>query len=142
MQLCMSSIIYMPLTTILFRFLVITAVQSFVRRKLAIKSTHFIKAKKHEEFARLIEVEWQARVTVRRRNKVLFQMSAKAYSAESSAVVLQARWRAHFTRKYFCAIHHYATAIQLFVRRCFARGKNNQNIRGKQLPCSVQILIV
>jgi hypothetical protein len=105
--------------------------QSIFRRALGIKQLHLLKAKKREEFAKLIQAEWESRIAKRRFNRILLSMRTKKHLEGSAAVVIQAIWRGYFTQHYFSTLAHHATTIQTFARKFIASRKYIRIVSGE-----------
>jgi hypothetical protein len=98
---------------------------------LGIKQLRLLKAKKREEFAKLIQVEWESRIAKRRFNRILLSMRTKKHLEGSAAVVIQAIWRGYFTQHYFSTLAHHATTIQTFARKFIASRKYIRIVSGE-----------
>ena len=100
------------------------------------KQLDLLKARKREEFAKLILAEWEARVAKRRFDRILLVMRTKKYLEGSAAVTIQAIWRGHFLRQYLedCAAikcHNSALLIQTTSRMWSARKQYKKCRKGE-----------
>jgi hypothetical protein len=117
----------------LFRVFIsaIVVCQSIFRLALGVKQLRLLKAKKREEFAKLIQAEWESRIAKRRFNRILLSMRTKKHLEGSAAVVIQAIWRGHFVQQYFTTLGYYATVVETFARKYIASREYNRVIRGQ-----------